>query len=175
MSDKSDLGNKKLKFYDEGLSRNLEIDRIVYVPGMLPTISNHQTNNTDVETYLLHPENTYKKKSSVTLDIDNENKDKEYRSFTLEGKEMRKNLYIGDYMNNGYKGQGRGYGDYEISSKLRYGYNSRLDNNETRQADISELSFNSADLGLNEPNGSVLPFPRGGIDTRNLEKFRKEN
>lgn len=175
MSDKSELSDKKLKFHDHGLSRNLEIDRIVYVPGILPTSSNHQTNNTDIETYLLHPENTYKKKSAVTLDLDKDNKDKDYRRFTLEGKEMRKNLYIGNYMNNGYKGQGRGYGDYEISSKLRYGYNSRLDSNETRQADLSEIQMNSANTGLNIPNSNVLPFPRGGIDTRNLEKFRKEN
>ena len=175
MSDKSQSGDKKLKFYDQGLSRDLEIDRIVYVPGMLPTSSNHQSNNTDIETYLLHPENTFKKKSSVTLNIDDDNKGKDYRNFTLEGKEMRKNLYVGNYMNNGYKGQGRGTGDYEISSKLRYGYNSRLESNETRQADISEIKLNSANLGLNDPNTNVLPFPRGGIDTRNLEKFRKEN
>ena len=62
MSDKLESKDKKLKFYDKGLTRDLEIDRIVYVPGMLPTSSNHQSNNTDVETYLLHPENTYKKK-----------------------------------------------------------------------------------------------------------------
>ena len=53
--------------------------------------------------------------------------------------------------------------------------NSRLESNETRQADISEIKLNSANLGLNDPNTNVLPFPRGGIDTRNLEKFRKEN
>ena len=157
MSDKS--GDKKLKFHDNGLSRELEIDRIVYVPGMLPTSSNHQSNNTDVETYLLHPQNTYKKKSSVTLNLDDDNKGKDYRNFTLEGKEMRKNLYIGNYINNGFKGQGRGYGDYEISSKLRYGFNSRLESNETRQADISDIKFNSANLGLNDPNTNVLPFP----------------
>ncbi len=175
MSDKLESKDKKLKFYDKGLTRDLEIDRIVYVPGMLPTSSNHQSNNTDVETYLLHPENTYKKKTSVTLDIDDNNKDKDYRNFTLEGKEIRKNIYVGDYTKNGYKGHGRGYGDYEISSKLRYGYSSRLQNNDARQVDISEIKFNSADTGLNDPNGNVLPFPRGGIDTRNLEKYRKEN
>lgn len=173
MSDKSN--DKKLKFHDHGLSRELEIDRIMCVPGMLPSSSNHQSNNTDIETYLLHPENTFKKKNSVTLDIDSENKDKDYRNFKLEGKQLRKNLYVGDYINNGFKGQGRGYGDYEISSKLRYGYNSRLESNETRQSDISEIKLNSAGLGLNDPNTNVLPFPRGGIDTRNLEKFRKEN
>ena len=43
-----------MKFHENGLSRDLEINRIVYVPGILPTTSNHQTNNVDVETYLLH-------------------------------------------------------------------------------------------------------------------------
>ena len=167
--------NKKMKFHDAGLSRNLEIDRILFVPGMLPTTSNHQSNNVDVESYLIHPESTFSKKNDFTLDTDDDNKNKDYRNFTMEGKELRKNLYVGDYVNNGFKGQGRGYGDYEISSKLRYGYSSRIENNNAREADVSNINLNNSDIGLNEVTPDVLPFPRGGIDTRNLDKFRKEN
>ena len=167
--------SKKIKFHDTGLSRDLEIERMIYVPGMLPSRSNHQTSNIDVETYLLHPEYNFDKKSKVVLDIDEENKDKDYRNFSLEGNELRKNLYYGDYINNGFKGQGRGNGDYEIGSNLRYGIPSRLEDNNVRQSDISKINFNSADLGIGEPSNTVLPFARGGIDTRNLDKYRKEN
>ena len=45
---------------------------MIYVPGMLPSRSNHQTSNVDLETYLLHPENTFDKKSKVELDINEE-------------------------------------------------------------------------------------------------------
>ena len=90
--------SKKIKFHDTGLSRDLEIERMVYVPGMLPSRSNHQTNNIDVETYLIHPENTFDKKSKVELDINEENKDKDYRNFSLQGKELRKNLYYASHV-----------------------------------------------------------------------------
>lgn len=176
MCDKESKDNsKKIKFHDTGLSRDLEIERMIYVPGMLPSRSNHQTSNVDLETYLLHPENTFDKKSKVELDINEENKDKDYRNFSLQGKELRKNLYYGDYINNGYKGQGRGVGDYEIGSNLRYGLPSRLEDNNVRQSDLSNISFNSADVGVGVQSANVLPFARGGIDTRNLDKFRKEN
>ena len=131
--------DKKLKYHDSGLNRDLEIDRILYVPGMLPTTSNNQSSNIEIETYLLHPKNTFEKKNNITLDLDEENKNKEYRNFSIEGNKSRDNLEYSDYIKNGYKGQGRGYGDYEVNSKLRYGINSRLDDNNTRQTDISEI------------------------------------
>ena len=59
--------SKKIKFHDTGLSRDLEIERMIYVPGMLPSRSNHQTSNIDVETYLLHPEYNFDKKS-ISID-----------------------------------------------------------------------------------------------------------
>jgi hypothetical protein len=165
-------GLKKMKFHENGLSRDLEINRIIFVPGILPTTSNHQSNNIDIETSLLHPENTYDKKNKIILDTDKDNKGEDYRNFTIASEDTRENLDYSKYINNGFKGNGRGFGDYEIGSDLRYGQNSRLEKNHTRQTDLTNIKFNNSDIGLNETGNYVLPFPRGGIDTRNLDKNR---
>lgn len=175
MSDKS-INNKidkKLKFHENGISRDLELDRIVYVPGILPTSSNHQSNDIEVETYLLHPETTYKNKTQVLLDTDEQNKEKDYRNFTLSSSKNRESLDHSFYTNNGFKGNGRGFGDHDVDTDLRYGVSSRLDINKAREADLNEIKLNNTDSGLNEAGKYVLPFPRGGIDTRNLDKYRK--
>jgi len=166
---------KKIKFHKQGLSRDLEIDRIVYVPGILPTTSNHQSNNIDIETKLLHQKSTYKKKKKLILDTDKDNKGKDYRNFSLTSEDIRRNLDFSKYIKNGYKGNGRGFGNYETGSKLRYGHNSRLEKNNVRQEDLTKIKLNNSDLGLNDIGNYVLPFPRGGIDTRNLDKYRKKN
>lgn len=165
--------NKKLKFQENPISRDLEIERIVFVPGMLPTTSNHQSNSVDVESYLLHPESTYKKKTDMTLDTDEDNKEKDYRNFTMSGSKNRESLDHSFYTKNGFKGNGRGFGDHNIDSNLRFGVNSRLEINKARESNIGEIKFNNADLGLTNIGSYVLPFPRGGIDTRNLDKYRK--
>ena len=172
-SNESKVGFKKMKFHQDALLRDLEINRIVFVPGILPTTSNHQSNNVDVETYLLHPENTYDKKNKTILDTDKVNEGKDYRNFTIANDGSRESLDYSKYINNGFKGSGRGFGDYEIGSELRYGENSRLDINHTRQSDLTNIKFNNAEIGINKASESVLPFPRGGIDTRNLDKYRK--
>ena len=61
----------KLKYNDKGFDRELEINKVLYVPGLLPTSANHQSSNVDVESELLHPETTYTKKNQVTLNTEN--------------------------------------------------------------------------------------------------------
>lgn len=174
-NDKTDELKKKLKFHENSLSRGLEVNKFANTRGLLPSSNNHQSNDVDVETYLLHPKNTFDKKNEITLDVDKSNSGKYYRNFTIGSENTRKNLDYSEYINNGFKGNGRGFGDYQIGSELRYGFNSRLEKNNTRQADVSNIKLNNSDLGLNDMGNNVLPFPRGGIDTRNLDRYRKEN
>ena len=42
-----------------------------------------------------------------------------------------------------------------------------------QRLEAAELKLNNADTGLNTIGNYLLPFPRGGIDTRNLDKYRK--
>ena len=51
---------------------------------------------------------------------------------------------------------------------LRYGSNSRDEKKTARETDLSKLDFEFLYKNYNED--IVLPFSRGGIDTRNLDK-----
>ena len=64
MCDKPINNEEKLKYNDTGFERELEINKVLYVPGMLPTTSNHQSSNIDIETNLLKAETTYNQKTS---------------------------------------------------------------------------------------------------------------
>lgn len=161
----------KLKFNDKGFERELEINKVIFVPGMLPTSANHQSSNVDVETNLLHAETTYKQKQEVVLNSENEDKEKTGNFYVKTGKN-RESINHGDYVVNGYKGNGRGFGDHDISQELRYGQNSRDIKKTARDTDLKDLKFHKMLKNFNDEENVVLPFPRGGIDTRNLDKFR---
>ena len=137
---------------------------------MLSSNKNFQRSDVDTETSLRNAEFTNKVKQVTKLDIDENNKGKDYRNFSLMSEKLRETLNHGDYVNNGYKGNGRGFGDVVISQDLRYGKNSRDEKKTARSHDLKDLKFNNIVISLNDEDNIVLPFPRGGIDTRNLDK-----
>ena len=161
---------EKLKFSSASIDRNLDLKDAINVRGMLPSNKNFQTNDVDVETNLRIAESTNKVKQVTKLDMDDENEGKDYRNFSLMSEKVRETLNHGDYVNNGYKGNGRGFGDVSVSQDLRYGKSSRDEKKTARFHDLKELKFNNIVISLNDEDNVVLPFPRGGIDTRNLEK-----
>ena len=167
MCDNSEI-KEKLKYNDTAFDRELEINKILYVPGILPTSQNFQSANVELETDLLKSENTYKKKNSFSLDTDNDNKNKYYRNFNLNGSKVRESLNSGDYITNGFKGNGRGFGNQDVDKDLRYGKNSRDDKKTVRESDLSKYEFQYMFKDYNSE--TVLPFNRAGIDTRNLDK-----
>ena len=75
--DRSDklCSGKKIKYRSNALSRDLDIGRVIYVPGMLPTTRNNQSNNINVDSCLRNSEVSSKKKSDFVLDQDEQNKD----------------------------------------------------------------------------------------------------
>lgn len=161
---------EKLKYHSKNLDRELDLKDTINVRGMLPSNSNFQNSNVEVETKLRNSESTFKVKQITKLDTDNDNKGKDYRNFSLRSEKVRETLNHGDYVNNGYKGNGRGFGDADISQDLRYGQSSREEKKTARSHDLKDLKFNSIVRSFNDEDNVVLPFPRGGIDTRNLEK-----
>jgi len=166
--------NEKLKFNDKGFDRELELNKIINIQGMFPTSANHQLSNVDLESKLLKSESTYIKKDNVKLDLDNENKNKDYRNFSLTSEKNRENLNHASYIKNGYKGNGRGFGDINVDVNLRYGINSRDEKKTARSHDLKDYKFNYMYPNFNDENNVVLPFARGGIDTRNLDKYRNK-
>ena len=161
---------EKLKYSSVSVDRNSDLKDIVNVRGMLPSSKNFQSNDVETETSLRNAESTNKVKQVTKLDVDKDNKGKDYRNFSLMSEKVRETLNHGDYVNNGYKGNGRGFGDVIVSQDLRYGQNSRDEKKTARFHDLKELKFNNLVISLNDEDNVVLPFPRGGIDTRNLEK-----
>ncbi len=161
---------EKLKFNNKNFDRELDLKDVFNVRGKLPSNANFQNNNVELETKLRNSESTNKVKQITKLDEDNENKGKDYRNFSLKSEKVRETLNHGDYINNGYKGNGRGFGDVDISQDLRYGQSSREEKKTARSHDLKDLKFNNLVINFNDDDNVVLPFPRGGIDTRNLEK-----
>jgi hypothetical protein len=162
---------EKLKFNSNSFDRELDLKDIINVRGKLPQGSNNfQNSDIEINTKLRNSESTNKMKQRTKLDTDKDNKGKDYRNFSLKSEKMRETLNHGDYVNNGYKGNGRGFGDVNISQDLRYGKNSRDEKKTARSHDLKDLKFNNLMINFSDEDNVVLPFPRGGIDTRNLEK-----
>ncbi len=162
---------EKLKFNSNSFDRELDLKDIINVRGKLPQGSNNfQNSDIEINTKLRNSESTNKMKQISKLDTDKYNKGKDYRNFSLKSEKMRETLNHGDYVNNGYKGNGRGFGDVNISQDLRYGKNSRDEKKTARSHDLKDLKFNNLMINFSDEDNVVLPFPRGGIDTRNLEK-----
>ena len=161
---------EKLKYSSVDFERELDLEDVINVKGMLSSNKNFQSSDVDTETNLRNAKITNKMKQVTKLDIDENNKGKDYRNFSLMSEKLRETLNHGDYVNNGYKGNGRGFGDVVISQDLRYGKNSRDEKKTARSHDLKDLKFNNIVISLNDEDNIVLPFPRGGIDTRNLDK-----
>ena len=161
---------ENLKFNSNIFDRELDLKDVINVRGKLPSNENFQNSDIEVNTMLRNSESTNKLKQITKLDVDKDNKGKDYRNFSLKSEKVRETINHGDYVNNGYKGNGRGFGDVNVSQDLRYGKNSRDEKKTARSHDLKDLKFNNLIIDFNDENNIVLPFPRGGIDTRNLEK-----
>jgi len=161
---------EKLKFNNKNFDRELDLKDVINIRGMLSSNANFQNSDVDVETKLRNSKVTNKLKQTTELDEDDVNKGKDYRNFTLKSEKLRETINYGDYVNNGYKGNGRGFGDVNISQDLRYGKSSRDDKKTARSHDLKDLKFDNIVRSFNDEDNVVLPFPRGGIDTRNIEK-----
>ena len=93
----------------------------------------------------------------------------------MNSQKKRESLNHGDYIVNGFKGNGRGFGDTEIDANLRYGKNSREEKKTARSQDFHNYKFNHMYSDYHDENNIVMPWPRGGCDTRNLDKYRNKN
>ena len=117
---------EKLKFNSNSFDRELDLKDVINVRGKLPSNENFQNSDIEVNTMLRNSESTNKLKQITKLDVDKDNKGKDYRNFSLKSEKVRETINHGDYVNNGYKGNGRGFGDVNVSQDLRYGKNLSL-------------------------------------------------
>lgn len=74
-----------------------------------------------------------------------------------------------------YTGPGRGMGDVSISDNTRFGVDTRRYNEEFRNINESTIldRFDFLDKDFQNPSNIVLPFPQGGVQTRDNKKLIK--
>ena len=175
----NNISNKKVQNTHE-LKRDLEVE---------PICGNFSYINFDESTSFQRPSNTYQKKEDVVLTNQVLNQQENIRRLTLTGETKRMPLNYGNYIPNGYKSAGRGFGDFDASQELRYGTDTRQAKKTAASTDLTNFKigdnyFTNYNLNgdvmaapeiIHLVNGktNVVPWARGGIDTRNLDKYRK--
>jgi hypothetical protein len=140
--------------------------------------SSYVGNPVDIESYLRNSETSIKNKTSIQL-----NSDLSPNNFSvLYSNKLRKNNRNKNNKNNKnnnftltepYKGPGRGGGNITISDDIRFGVDTRRYNEEYRNINESTITdrFQIIDSDIQDPKNVVLPFPRGGVQTRDNKKL----
>ena len=159
------LNNKKIKYRTNGLEREKAIQDIINTPDKLPTNKNRNSNNIVIDNNLRNTKVNDKKKMAFVLDTDKQNKCKDYRNFGMTNISRKDNLNTYFYTSPGYKGQGTGFSIEGLT--LRNGQNTRQTGENITGLDMNNYRFNELyrNYQITEENN------RGGIDTRNLDKY----
>lgn len=172
--------NKRVKYVTEQLNRELQVE---------PICSNFSYIDFENTPTFQPPQTTYSRKEQVVFDGDDINKGNDYRRVRVNGETGRTALDYSHYIINGQKTAGRGFGDHDISQELRYGLDTRQEKKTAASTDLSDFKignnfYSKFDrsgnnmpapeiIHLVEDKNKVIPWVRGGIDTRNLDKYRK--
>ena len=141
-----DKKNKFIDFSEKNLMGNL--------PGIW---INNNSNNVDIENDLRLLNETEKKDKKVTPISDTGN---------IQAAETNSNFH---FLNSNNESQDSfKFGNLDVSNDIRHGTNTRLDNNKFRRnkEKIVDNRFDFLDRNFQNPNNIVLPFARGGENTR---------
>lgn len=137
----------------------------------IPTyISNNRVNlenNINIDTYMRQSGNYCYSKSKFGLtDIDAEPTwriNNQCDPLLLLFVPRRKDLDWSNYIRNGDKSQGRGFGNTDIDNYVKFSENSRQIYTEN-VSNMEQNRFYELNRNYMDPKHIVLPFPRGGID-----------
>jgi hypothetical protein len=157
--------HKKLKFIENNGLRDLDIisdlDKSNYKKDIVKGNDNTR-----------YPKTTCNNNFSFIMDTDEENKGEDYRDLRVKKEENCSTgaNYTTNYVSGPNKVQGRGFGDFDLD--LRLGLDTRKGEN-ISNIEISDFHFEKLSRNYQNPNNIVLPFPRGGVATRDIDKFSK--
>jgi hypothetical protein len=140
----------------------------------------------DVESYLRNSYTQSKNKTSIELNtkLSPNNFSVGYQN-NLNVKSINNKVENGIYINKDvkpryindkpYTGPGKGIGNLDISDNVRFGLDTRRYNDEFRNINEGSIldRFDILDKNVQNPNNIVLPFPQGGVQTRNNKKLVK--
>lgn len=116
--------------------------------------------------------NEYKRKTIMRLDTDKKNDGKLGRTFAVLGYKGRDNINAyGDYINNGNKARGRGFGNVNILSKIDRGKQTRDRGDDITLKEMSPYKFHSTFRNFHDPSHVVMDIPRGGEATRRQGRY----
>jgi hypothetical protein len=155
---------------------------ILETPGLFPTSKVGKLDQTCVESMLTRPsvQNVIKKdyqqdfwccKTNCAPNRYNTDSSSKYDFFDMKTFVKRKDF--GCYKRTGDRRAGRGIGNLDASNHVRYGMDSRNDLETISDMELDKYRFHFHWRNYQDPNHIVFPIPRGGIDTRNLDKYTK--
>jgi hypothetical protein len=177
---------EKLKFINK--NRMFDNMSILSTPKMYPTSNFGKLEYTNVESILTRPavQNTVRKdyvkeidccKTHCEFNRNNTDVVSKYGEYDNEIQEdmqttvRRKDMAC--YKRTGNRSAGRGIGNVHADSYIRYGNDTRNDMETIADVELDKYKFHYHFRNYQDPNHIVFPLPRGGIDTRNLDKYTK--
>ena len=100
-------------------------------------------------------------------------KDREYNcdDIVISNVPRQRDLNTGCYWITPNKSSGRGFGDLDIKNNLWYSFDTRLMNVENPSSiELYDYKFHDMHRNVQDPKFLVSEIPRGGYDTRNINK-----
>ena len=121
----------------------------------------------------LRSENKSRERKHIKNDIIN---NKIEMNHNKKDKMENENKYKFELMNNSSSGYGRGFGNLNTANDIRNGNQSRIDTKDFKMIKESRTTFDHQfqylDRNYQDPNNIVLPFPRGGDQTRDTQQLK---
>ena len=130
-------------------------------------------NSTEVESNLIMPSNSDScmKNTYEYEELDQTNYNTPLKATKLNIREQFSN-YHGHHI-----GPGKGFGNLNISNDIRQGSSTRLENEDAKLKLEKEVNsrYDIIDRNYQNPNNLIMPFSRGGENTRKTAKNHNNN
>jgi hypothetical protein len=93
----------------------------------------------------------------------------------FRGGEAKSSLNTSFYQAVPFTGIGSGFGDMTVNNEIHFGENTRS-YQDRKVADVAIDRFEPLlRTDFQHPSSVVLPFPRGGVDTRNFDRYSRQD
>jgi len=167
------MNQKKLKYND-----NFRYEKIfkddsnitnttpeLNIPGLNAKNDINFFEKVDTDTYLRFPSQFCRDKNNNESSCDN---------IIISNEPRQRDLNTSCYWDTPNKSQGRGFGDLDKKNVLWYAMNTRnMYGDNISTYDLMDYKFHNTYRNYQDSNHLVMNIPRGGFDTRHLEKKNK--
>jgi len=152
-------------------------DPALNIPGYIAENRVNLEDNVNIDTYLRQPGVYCRSKNNFGASQDDAEAtwrvSSECNPLLMLYVPRRKDLDWSNYIRTAYKGPGHGFGNTDINNYVTYSESTRQIYTE-HLGDIEQNRFYDLNRNYMDPKHIVLPFPVGGIDTRNLDKYTRK-